>query len=84
VRRSPLAYLVIVTVDVWVGYAVQDLQQAGDLAFQVSETRWGFDEYDVATQGLTSHLNRTDFGGDSGLPRVSWSRDTENQATVSV
>jgi hypothetical protein len=21
----------------------------------VSETRWGFDEYDVATQGLTSH-----------------------------
>ncbi len=24
-------------------------------AFQVSETRWGFDEYDVATQGLTSH-----------------------------
>ena len=24
-------------------------------AFHVSETRWGFDEYDVATQGLTSH-----------------------------
>jgi SAM-dependent methyltransferase len=24
-------------------------------AFTVSETRWGFDEYDVATQGLTSH-----------------------------
>ena len=21
----------------------------------MSETRWGFDEYDVATQGLTSH-----------------------------
>jgi SAM-dependent methyltransferase len=25
------------------------------LAFHVSETRWGFDEYEVATQGLTSH-----------------------------
>jgi SAM-dependent methyltransferase len=25
------------------------------LAFHVSETRWGFDEYDVAIQGLTSH-----------------------------
>ena len=25
------------------------------LALHVSETRWGFDEYDVATQGLTSH-----------------------------
>ena len=24
-------------------------------AFHVSETRWGFDEYDVANQGLTSH-----------------------------
>ena len=24
-------------------------------AFHVSGTRWGFDEYDVATQGLTSH-----------------------------
>ena len=24
-------------------------------AFHVSETRWGFDEYDVATQGLISH-----------------------------
>jgi SAM-dependent methyltransferase len=24
-------------------------------AFQVSETRWGFDEYDVANQGMTSH-----------------------------
>ena len=24
-------------------------------AFNVSETRWGFDEYDVANQGLTSH-----------------------------
>lgn len=24
-------------------------------AFQVSETSWGFDEYDVATQGPTSH-----------------------------
>ena len=24
-------------------------------AFHVSETRWGLDEYDVATQGLTSH-----------------------------
>jgi len=24
-------------------------------AFHVSETRWGFDEYDVAKQGLTSH-----------------------------
>jgi SAM-dependent methyltransferase len=24
-------------------------------AFHVSENRWGFDEYDVATQGLTSH-----------------------------
>ncbi|MCH8130125.1 MAG: class I SAM-dependent methyltransferase [Acidobacteria bacterium] len=24
-------------------------------AFDVSETRWGFDEYDVKTQGLTSH-----------------------------
>jgi SAM-dependent methyltransferase len=25
------------------------------LAFRVTETRWGFDEYDVARQGLTSH-----------------------------
>jgi hypothetical protein len=25
------------------------------LAFHVSETRWGIDEYDVAQQGLTSH-----------------------------
>jgi hypothetical protein len=25
------------------------------VAFHVSETRWGFDEYDVAAQGLTSH-----------------------------
>jgi len=25
------------------------------LAFHVSETRWGLDEYDVASQGLTSH-----------------------------
>ena len=24
-------------------------------AFCVSETRWGFDEFDVAAQGLTSH-----------------------------
>src|SRR6202040_3163701 len=24
-------------------------------AFHVSETRWGIDEYDVASQGLTSH-----------------------------
>jgi hypothetical protein len=24
-------------------------------AFHVSETKWGFDEYEVATQGLTSH-----------------------------
>jgi SAM-dependent methyltransferase len=24
-------------------------------AFQVSETRWGFDEYDIANQGMTSH-----------------------------
>jgi len=24
-------------------------------AFHVSDTRWGFDEYDVAKQGLTSH-----------------------------
>ena len=24
-------------------------------AFRVTETRWGFDEYDVAVQGLTSH-----------------------------
>ena len=24
-------------------------------AFHVSETRWGFDEYDVVTQRLTSH-----------------------------
>jgi SAM-dependent methyltransferase len=24
-------------------------------AFHLSETRWGFDEYEVATQGLTSH-----------------------------
>jgi SAM-dependent methyltransferase len=24
-------------------------------AFSVSETRWGFDEYEIATQGLTSH-----------------------------
>ena len=24
-------------------------------AFHVSETKWGFDEYDVASQGLTSH-----------------------------
>jgi SAM-dependent methyltransferase len=24
-------------------------------AFHVSETRWGFDEYDVARQGVTSH-----------------------------
>ncbi|MGA9160110.1 MAG: class I SAM-dependent methyltransferase [Actinomycetota bacterium] len=24
-------------------------------AFHVSETRWGFDEFDVATQGMTSH-----------------------------
>jgi hypothetical protein len=24
-------------------------------AFRVSETRWGFDEFDVARQGLTSH-----------------------------
>jgi hypothetical protein len=29
--RPILVYLVIVTVDVWVGYAVQDLQQGGDL-----------------------------------------------------
>jgi len=25
------------------------------VAFRLSETRWGIDEYDVATQGLTSH-----------------------------
>ena len=25
------------------------------LAFEVTETKWGFDEYDVATQGLSSH-----------------------------
>jgi hypothetical protein len=24
-------------------------------AFHVSETKWGFDEYDVATQAMTSH-----------------------------
>lgn len=38
---------------------VPDLQRlpAGDTirAFHLSETRWGFDEYDVATQGLISH-----------------------------
>jgi SAM-dependent methyltransferase len=32
-------------------------------AFHVSETRWGFDEYDVATQALTSHHFRIDDGG---------------------
>jgi SAM-dependent methyltransferase len=39
--------------------AVPDLQRLppGETirAFHVSETRWGFDEYDVAAQGLTSH-----------------------------
>lgn len=39
--------------------AVPDLQRLAPgetiRAFHVSETRWGFDEYDVATQGLTSH-----------------------------
>ena len=24
-------------------------------AFEVSDTKWGFDEYEVASQGLTSH-----------------------------
>lgn len=39
--------------------AVPDLQRLAPgetiRAFPVSDTRWGFDEYDVATQGLTSH-----------------------------
>ena len=39
--------------------AIPDLQRLphGDTfrAFRVTETTWGFDEYDVATQGLTSH-----------------------------
>jgi SAM-dependent methyltransferase len=38
---------------------VPDLQRLSPgetiLAFHVSETRWGFDEYDVANQGLISH-----------------------------
>jgi SAM-dependent methyltransferase len=38
---------------------IPELQRlpAGETArvFHVSETRWGIDEYDVATQGLTSH-----------------------------
>ena len=39
--------------------AVPDLQRLvpGEniRAFRVSENRWGFDEYDMATQSLTSH-----------------------------
>ena len=46
---------------------VPDLQRlpAGDTirAFHVSETRWGFDEYDVAEQGLTSHHLKMVDGG---------------------
>ena len=39
------------------------------LAFHVSETRWGIDEYDVATQGLISHHFLKVEGG--GLERRS-------------
>ncbi len=41
------------------GHGIPDLQRLppGETIhpFHVSETRWGFDEYDIANQGLTSH-----------------------------
>ena len=51
---------------------VPDLQRlpVGEtvVAFHISETRWGFDEYDVAHQGLVSHHLRV---ADDSLDRLS-------------
>jgi len=54
-------------------------------AFDVSETRWGFDEYDVARQGLTSHHFEIINGRMERLSvpfRYVWPSELDLMATV--
>ena len=54
-------------------------------AFHVSETRWGFDEYDVARQGLTSHHFEIVDGGveRSSIPfRYAWPSELDLMAQL--
>ena len=55
------------------------------LAFHVSETRWGIDEYDVATQGLTSHHFEIVDGGVERLSvpfRYTWPAELDLMAQL--
>ncbi len=55
-------------------------------AFHVSETRWGFDEYDVATQAMTSHqLEFVDGRVErvSGPFRYAWPSELDLMAQLS-
>jgi SAM-dependent methyltransferase len=54
-------------------------------AFHVSETRWGIDEYDVATQGLTSHHFEIVDGGVERLSvpfRYTWPAELDLMAQL--
>ena len=54
-------------------------------AFHVSETRWGFDEYDVASQGLTSHHFRIVDGRAerTSIPfRYAWPSELDLMAQI--
>jgi SAM-dependent methyltransferase len=68
---------------------VPDLQRlpAGETirAFHVSESRWGFDEYDVAAQGLTSHHFRIVDGRAERLSipfRYAWPAELDLMAEM--
>ncbi len=55
------------------------------LAFHVSESRWGIDEYDVATQGLTSHHFEIVDGGVERLSvpfRYTWPAELDLMAQL--
>ncbi len=55
------------------------------LAFHVSENRWGIDEYDVATQGLTSHHFEIVDGGVERLSvpfRYTWPAELDLMAQL--
>ena len=56
-------------------------------AFHVSDTRWGFDEYDVAAQALTSHHFRTVDGRveRTSIPfRYAWPSELDLMAQLAV
>jgi SAM-dependent methyltransferase len=51
-------------------------------AFHVSETRWGIDEYDVATQGLTSHHFWSDGHTEQYPGRYVWPSELDLMAQL--